>query len=115
MSRIVPIALAAVLALGVGAANAQGKKAAAKAQSTTGVVKTVSASSLALENGKTFSVDGSTKLLAAGSTAKTAEKKAAGAPGLQITDMIHAGDRVTVRYTTNGTAMMATEVRKASK
>jgi len=118
MSRIVTLTLAAVVAVGIGTASAQTKAAASKTQSTTGVVKTVSPSSLAVENGSksiTFTIDSSTKVLARGSTAKTAEKKAAGAPGLVITDMIHAGDRVTVRYHNAGGVMTATEVRQTPK
>lgn len=114
MKRLALVALAAVMALGINVSvGAQGK-----AKSMTGVVKAVTASSLTVEKGgkdSNFTVTSSTKLLAKGSTAKTKEKKAAGAAGLSITDMVHMGDQVTVRYTESGGTMTATQVRVASK
>ena len=114
--------LAIAVALGVGVSAAQGKAAkatAAKTMSVTGVVTTVSAGSLTIEgSGKkvmTFTIDSSTRLLARGSTAKTKERKEAGAPGLSITDMVKSGSQVTVRYTTTGNTMKATQVSVASR
>ena len=106
MKRIVSLVSAVVLMLGV-SAFAQDK---AKTQSMTGAVKAISASSITVESGgksMTFSVSSSTKLLAKGSTAKTKEVKAKGAPGLTITDMVKVGNSVVVRYT----GMDAVEVR----
>jgi hypothetical protein len=114
MKRVVCLTVAAVLAVGIGLATAQQKPATAKTQSTNGVVKAVTASSLTVENGgksMAFTVASSTHLLARGSTAKTKEVQAAGAPGLVITDMVHVGDRVTVSYSSAGTVMTAVEVR----
>ena len=116
--------LAIAVALGVGVSAAQTKAAPAKAaagktMSATGVVTSVSAGSLAIEGGgkkpMTFVVDSSTRLLARGSTAKTKEKKEAGAAGLQITDMVKPGTQVTVRYTKTGDTMHATQVSVASR
>lgn len=108
MKRIVSLVSAVVLLLGI-SAFAQEK---AKTQSMTGAVKTVSASSITVEGGgksMTFNVTSSTKLLAKGSTAKTKEVKAKGAPGLQITDMVKPGTSVVVRYT--GTDAVEVRVR----
>jgi hypothetical protein len=108
MNRIVPLTLAAVLAFGVGAASAQGtKKAPAKVQTTTGVVKSVSASALELENGMKFAIDATTKANIKGVSA--AQQKSGGA---RITDLVKTGDRVTVRYKGDAAAMMAVEIRK---
>ncbi len=108
----------AALLVGVSLASAQGttaKKASEKAMSATGVVTSVSGASLAIagkdKSAMTFTVDSSTKVLKKGATAKTKEKQAAGAKGLVITDVVHSGDSVTVRYMKSGTSMMATEVR----
>src|SRR5437667_12583751 len=93
--------LAAVLAVSVSVAAAQGSagKASAKTRSTTGVVSSVSAASLVLEGSSkkpmTFTVDRATKILKQGATAKTKERQAAGAPGLVITDVGHSRDTLT--------------------
>jgi hypothetical protein len=112
------LAIAAALSVGVSAAQEK-KAAAAKTLSVTGVVTSVSPGSLAIEAGgkkaMTFTIDKSTRLLARGSTAKTKEKKEQGAPGLQITDMVKAGQQVTVRYTTTGSTMLATQVSVTSR
>ena len=106
--------LAVAVALTVGVSAAQTKPAAGKTTSVTGVVTSVTPSSLAIEGkGKTsmtFMIDSSTKLLAKGSTAKTKEKKAAGAPGLSITDMVKPGSQVTVQYMKTGDTMKASQV-----
>jgi len=117
MKRLVPIAIAAVMALGISVAAAP-QATKAKTASTTGVVKTVTASSLTVEKGgkdMMFTVDSATKVLARGSTAKTKEKKEKGAGGLAITDVVKAGDQVTVRYKDEAGKMTATEVRVAGK
>ena len=108
MKRIVSLVSAVVLLLGI-SAFAQQK---AKTQSMTGAVKAISASSITVEAGgksMTFTVSSSTHLLAKGSTAKTKERKAAGAPGLVITDMVKVGNSVVVRYT--GTDAVEVRVR----
>ena len=109
MKRIVSLVSAVVLLLGI-SAFAQDK--AAKTQSMSGAVKAVTQSSITVESGgksMTFSVSSKTKLLAKGSTAKTKEKKAAGAPGLVITDMVKEGASVVVRY--SGTDALEVRVR----
>jgi hypothetical protein len=122
--RIVAL-LAAVLAVGVGLAAAQASppqnaaKASGSRMSATGVVTSVSDGSFVIESGGkqslTFSVDKATRVLKPGASTKTREKKAAGAPGVVVADLVHAGDRVTVRYERAGEAFKATEVRVASR
>ena len=111
--------LAMAVALSIGLSAAQTKAAKASTGSATGVVTSVSQGSLAIEaSGKktmTFTIDSSTKVLARGSTAKTKEKKDAGAPGLAITDMVKTGSQVTVKYTKTGDTMKATQVSVASR
>ena len=72
-------------------------------------VKTASITVEAGGKSMTFTVSSSTHLLAKGSTAKTKERKAAGAPGLVITDMVKVGNSVVVRYT--GTDAVEVRVR----
>lgn len=99
MKRFVALLSAAVLLFGMSALAQQTGKA--KTLSMAGEVKTVSASSLTIEGGgksMTFNVTPATHLLAKGSTSKTKQKQAAGAPGLTITDMVKPGSRVVVRY-----------------
>ena len=114
MARIVSVTLAAVLAVGVGLATAQEKAASTKTLSANGTVKTVSAGSLTVESGKksmSFTVDSTTRILANGATAETKEKKAAGAAGLSITNVVHTGDVVRVMYREAGGIMNAAEVQ----
>ena len=77
-------------------------------------MKTVSAGSLTVETGKkslSFTVNSTTRILASGATSTTKEKKAAGAAGLSITDVVHAGDVVRVMYREAGGIMNAVEVQ----
>ena len=91
----------------------------AKTMSANGVVKSVSDSSLIIgasgRKSQTFTVDHSTHVLKQGATSKTNERKAAGAAGLVIGDIVRVGDRVTVRYEQAGGTLKATEVRVASR
>ena len=76
------------------------KAAAAKTMSASGTVSAVTADSLTLKaktGEMTFDVDTSTKVTARGASHKTAamkdEKKST-----MVTDFVHVGDSVTVRY-----------------
>jgi hypothetical protein len=112
MTRRILGTLAVAVALTISLAA----KDAVKTMSATGVVSSVSASSVTIEGkGKTpmmFMVDSSTKLLARGATAKTKEK---GAAGLQITDMVKQGNQVTIKYTKTGDQMHAMSVSVAAR
>ena len=62
-----------------------------------------------------FSVDTKTHVGAKGATTKTQANKAAGKPGLTIPEVVHIGDQVTVRYQEKNDAMIATDIRVASR
>lgn len=94
---------------GGGAVASAGDKPAAASRNTTGVVKSVSATSLTITaDGKdmTFSLDQSTRVVGTGAGTKTA---AAGGR-VAITDLVATGNRVNVAHTDN----KATEVRVIS-
>ena len=83
-----------------------------KAMSASGVVKSVSASSIVVSSkGKdmTFAVDGSTKFVGKGLGTKSAAGK------LTATDAVHEGDQVSVSYHDMGGAMHAAQVRITAK
>ena len=102
--------LAAALVVAAAPAFAQDKKpadkpaadkpAAAKVLSATGEVTAVSADSLSVK-GKTaewtFAVDSKTQVTASGASHKTAAAKADNTP-TPITDFVHVGDEVSVKY-----------------
>jgi hypothetical protein len=105
MKRSVCVAVVAVLVLLGVRTWAQG------AENFVGIVKSVSGNSVTVERGPitgVFAVDSKTHITAKGSTAKTAENKAAGKPGLTVPDMVHTGDQVRVRYTFNETTRSMT-------
>jgi hypothetical protein len=86
--------------------------AAAKSMNATGTVSSVAADSLTLKaktGEMTFAVDSSTKVTARGASHKTAamkdEKKAT-----TVTDFVHVGDSVTVRYKEDGGKKVAQSV-----
>jgi hypothetical protein len=111
MVRLMCLTLAIAVAIGISAAAAQtGGGLSSKVQSMTGVVKTVSASSLILERGgneSIFAVDSATRVLARGATRDLVDRKRVP----RLTDFVKAGDRVMVRYRLWGSAMNAVEVR----
>jgi len=84
------------------------------AKTAAGPVKSVSATSLVVTSGSsdmTFAVDASTKVVGTGVGTKT---KAMGGKA-SITDLVAAGDKVTVTYTDAGGTMHASNVRINSK
>ena len=108
MVRRVILTLMAVLILGAGVVGAQGKS-----KSILGAVKSVSGGSFVVDSDKgdmIFAVDSHTKISAKGASTKTREKKETGQGGLLITDVIHVGDQVLVKYTEAGTTLTASEV-----
>src|SRR5262245_40616061 len=97
MKRSIWVVVAVLVLLGANA-WAQG------AENFIGTVKTISGNSVTVERGTitgVFAFDAKTHVTATGSTAKTAENKAAGKAGLTVPDMVHKGDQVRVRYTYN--------------
>jgi hypothetical protein len=117
MVRLGYLTLAIAVAIGINAASAQTNgKASSKLQSMAGVVKAVSVSSLTLERGGTeivFGVDSSTRVLAKGGPRDLVYRIPE--RGRRLTDIVKAGDRVTVRYRQSGSAMNAVEVRVVQK
>jgi hypothetical protein len=111
MVRLVSLTLAIAVAIGISAAGAQtGGTVSSKVQSITGVVKTVSASSLTVERGGNeilFAVDSATRVLTRGGPRDLVYRERRP----KITDFVKAGDQVTVRYRLLGSAMNAVEVR----
>jgi hypothetical protein len=101
----------AVLGAGVGVARAQDKTESLTAQ---GVVKSVAPGFFVVDTGKgdlTFKVNGETHILAKGATTATKARRAAGEDGLIISDVVHEGDQVTVRYARSGGSFVASEIQ----
>ena len=106
MKKVLMMAVALMVA--AAPAFAQDKKAAAdkpaapvaKTMSASGAVTAVTADSLTVK-GKagewTFAVDGKTEVTATGASHKTAAAKADAKP-TPITDFVHVGDEVSVKY-----------------
>ena len=125
MKRVLPIVVAAIL-LAVPAFAQTGKPSgsgssekgssaasANKTMTAAGTVASVSASSLSVKGKSgdmTFTVDEKTHVVASGASHKTAANKADNKPN-QITDMVHEGDTVTVKYHDMGATKHAAEVR----
>jgi hypothetical protein len=107
VKKLVAFALLGLLVAG-GTALAQEKakadKPAAKpaAKSAVGTVKSVAADSVVVtdKDGKdwTFVVDAKTSVRAKGAGTKAAAAKAAGKTGINITEAVKAGDRVTISF-----------------
>jgi len=97
---------------GTGAPKAAAPKAADKTETATGSVSAVSADSLTVK-GKTgdmtFTVDKSTHVKVAGATKTTAALKDSKAPAA-ITEYVHVGDSVTVKYHDTGTTKHAADI-----
>jgi hypothetical protein len=93
------------------------KSSASKSMSATGTVKSVAADSLTVTTktgDETFAVDAKTQVTASGASHKSeamkSEKKAT-----QITDFVHTGDTVSVRYHDQGGTKHAASVRVTKK
>jgi hypothetical protein len=113
MVRSACFIVAIVFAIRVDNASAQTNgDARSNAQSMTGVVKTVTALSLTLEHGGhdiAFRVDASTRVIGRGTWSDLLLRERP--KGRSVSDLLHAGDQVTVRYRVSGSAMNALEVR----
>ena len=104
------LAMATAVALGISVSSAQtGAERSSGNQSMAGVVKTVSTSSLTLEYSGheiTFALDRSTRVIAKGRARDLLRR----IPERGVTDIIKAGDRVTVNYRQSDSKMNAVEV-----
>ena len=111
MVRVMCFTLAIAVTIGISAAGAQtGGKLSPKVQAMTGVVKTVSASSLTLERAGdeiVFAVDSATRVLTRGATRDLVYRY----QPTRLPDIVKAGDQVMVRYRLSGSVMNAVEVR----
>jgi hypothetical protein len=108
MVRRLSLTLITVLIFAAGVAAADGKS-----KSILGSVKSLSSGSFVVDTDKgdmTFAIDAHTKVFAKGASTKTKEKKDAGQGALLISDVVHLGDQVLVRYTEAGATFMASEV-----
>jgi hypothetical protein len=115
MVGLLDLATATAVALCISLSSAQiGAEVSSKIQSMTGVVKTVSVSSLTLEHAGheiTFALDSATRAIAKGGPRDLLRRT----PGPTITDIIKVGDRVTVRYRQSDGAMHAVELRRLQR
>jgi hypothetical protein len=113
MKKVLMLAVAFMVA--AAPAFAQDKKPAdkpaePKTMSVTGAVTAVAADSLAVKSKTgdlTFAVDAKTEVLAVGASHKTAALKADAKP-TPITDFVHVGDQVSVKYHDGATKHAAT-------
>jgi hypothetical protein len=90
---------------------------APKTETATGTVASVSASSLSVKGTSgesTFTINAKTRIVGSGAGTKGKEIKDAGAKP-QITDFVHTGDTVSVRYREEGSSKVASEVRVTKK
>jgi hypothetical protein len=121
MVRFVCLTLAVAVAIGISASAQTNGQAGSKVQSTSGVVKAVSASLLTVERGDneiTFGVKVSTRVLAPGQGQNTGPRDLVlriPPPTPKLSDFVKAGDQVTVKYRQSGNAMIAVEVRVTHK
>ena len=110
MKRIAYLTVAVVFACGIGLAIA-----ADTTMSANGKVTAVADDSLTVSaKGKDwkFDVDKDTKVIAKGAGTKTMEKKEAGMAGPKLSEVVHEGDMVAVKYhDMGGGKMHAAEVR----
>ena len=97
-----------VVGLGVGVA------AQAKNQTAIGPVLKIAGDSLTIDVGKgktmQFTTNTSTEVKVTAGGAKAQAAKEAGKPGLKITEVVHEGDQVFVRYSDVNGKMVASEV-----
>jgi|SRR5436190_12857500 len=114
MKKVLMLAVALMVA--AAPAFAQDKKAAPaadKTMSAAGAVTAVTADSVTVK-GKTgewtFAVDGKTQVTASGASHKTAAAKADNKP-TPITEFVHVGDQVAVKYHDMGATKHAASVR----
>jgi len=92
--------------------SASPAKASTKTMTATGKVSAVAADSLTVKGKSadlTFAVDASTKVTATGASHKTEAMKGDKKP-TQITDFVHNGDTVTVKYKATGDTKHAESV-----
>jgi len=110
MQRKILTVAGLVLGLAITIVSAQDQKA--KTLTTVGPVAKISGNSLSVDSGKgvvQFVTDSKTevKVTAGGAQAQKAKQEG---KGVKITDAVHVGDQVSVKYTDNGGKLVAMEV-----
>ena len=113
------LTLTVLMFLGTSDVGAQtGGQDRPNAQSMTGVVKALSASSLTVERNGTdmkFGLDSSTRIFARGRAGGRDLVWRTPPPKIRITDFVKVGDPVTVKYRPSGSTVTAVEVRVEQK
>lgn len=109
MQRTILTVAGLVLGLAIAIVSAQDK---AKTLTTVGPVAKISGDSLSVDSGKgivQFVTNSKTevKVTAGGAQAQKAKQEG---KGVKITDAVHVGDQVSVKYTDNGGKLVAMEV-----
>jgi len=110
MRRTILTVAGLVLGLAIAIVSAQDQKA--KTLTTVGPVAKISGDSLSVDSGKgivQFVTNSKTevKVTAGGAQAQKAKQEG---KGVKITDAVHVGDQVSVKYTDNGGKLVAMEV-----
>jgi len=110
MTRSAILAVAVVVFGLVGVASAQAQE---KSHTAIGPVAKISGDSLTVDTAKgpvNFVTSASTAVKVTGGSAKARAAKAEGEKGVKVTDAVHVGDQVSVKYTDEGGKFHATEI-----
>jgi hypothetical protein len=113
MKRI-PVVMAVVVLGSILAWSAPARAAQASTKTARGTVTAVAADSVSLkvqDKEMKFSVDSKTRVEAPGAGRATRDAKAAGEPGVKITDVVKTGGAVQVTYRETGGQMLAVNIR----
>ena len=110
MQRKILTVAGLVLGLAIAIVSAQDK---AKTLTTVGPVAKISGDSLSVDSGKgivQFVTNSKTEVKVTAGGAQAQKAKQEGKQGVKITDAVHVGDQVSVKYTDNGGKLVAMEV-----
>jgi hypothetical protein len=111
MQRTILTVAGLVMGLAITIVSAQDQKA--KTLTTVGAVTKISGDSLSVDSGKgivQLVTNTKTEVKVTGGGAKAQTAKQEGQKGVKITDAVHVGDQVSVKYTDNGGKLVAMEV-----
>ena len=110
MQRTILTVAGLVLGLAIAIVSAQDK---AKTLTTVGPVAKISGDSLSVDSGKgivQFVTNSKTEVKVTAGGAQAQKAKQEGKQGVKITDAVHVGDQVSVKYTDTGGKLVAMEV-----
>ena len=111
MQRTILTVAGLVMGLAITIVSAQDQKA--KTLTTVGPVAKISGDSLSVDSGKgvvQFVTNSKTEVKATAGGAQAQKAKQEGQKGVKITDAVHVGDQVSVKYTDTGGKLVAMEV-----